>query len=222
VTPCDSSTPALVVGGGGAQSSIDFVGGLQCGNLVADATALVIALPGFNSGNNRLVRGDVFNLTGLDFDNEAARAQATADAVCSSGGVSATVSPWREITFQQGAPAAGARQQSFVVQAADLNQASSARFVFAQPSAVEKVVVAVQGGQASGGVSLSNFWIDNGGVSGARITFVVCEAPRVTLRGFSLDANLLAVDSRVTLENGQITGRVIAQTLSGSGGIRLP
>jgi choice-of-anchor A domain-containing protein len=223
VTPCHSSTPALVVGGGGAaQSSINFVGGLQCGNLVADATARVIALPGFNSGNNRLVRGDVFNLTGLDFDNEAARAQATADAVCSStGGVSATVSPWREITFQQGAPAAGATQQSFVVQAADLNQASSARFVFAQPSAVEKAVVAVRGGQASG-VSLSNFWINNGGVSGARITFVVCEAPRVTLRGFGLEANLLAVDSRVTLENGQITGRVIAQTLSGSGGIRLP
>jgi choice-of-anchor A domain-containing protein len=223
VTPCDSSTPALVVGGSGAaQPIIDFVGGLQCGNLVADATARVIALPGFNSGNNRLVRGDVFNLTGLDFDNEAVRAQATADAVCSGGGVSATVSLWREITFQQGAPAAGATQQSFVVQAADLNQASSARFVFAQPSAVAKVVVAVQGGQASGGVSLTNFWINNGGVSGARITFVVCEAPRVTLRGFGLEANLLAVDSRVTLENGQITGRVIAQTLSGSGGILLP
>jgi choice-of-anchor A domain-containing protein len=185
---------------------------------VADATARVIALPGFNSGNNRLVRGDVFNLTGLDFDNEAARAQATADAMCSGGGVSATVSPWREITFQ-GAP--GTTQQSFVVQAADLNQASSARFVIAQPSAVEKAVVAVRGGQASG-VSLSNFWINNGGVSGARITFVVCEAPRVTLRGFGLEANLLAVDSRVTLENGQVTGRVIAQTLSGSGGIRLP
>jgi choice-of-anchor A domain-containing protein len=208
----------VVGGGGAAQSSINFVGGLQCGNLVADATARVIALPGFNSGNNRLVRGDVFNLTGLDFDNEAARAQATADAVCSGGGVSATVSPWREITFQG---AAGTTQQSFVVQAADLNQASSARFVFAQPSTVEKVVVAVRGGQASG-VSLSNFWINNSGVSGARITFVVCEAPRVTLRGFGLEANLLAVDSRVTLENGQITGRVIAQTLTGSGGIRLP
>lgn len=217
VVPCDASTAALVVDG--AESRINFQGGLQCGNLVAEPSARVTALPGFNSGNNRLVRGDVFSLTGLDFMAEATRAQATADAVCSGGGVAATVSPWREITFQGSASAPA--QQSFVVQAADLNQASSARFVYAQPSAVESVVVAVMGGQVSG-VSLSNFGINNGGVSGGRITFVVCDAPRVTLRGFGLEANLLAVDSQVTLENGQITGRIIAQTLTGSGGIRLP
>jgi hypothetical protein len=57
---CNASTPTLVIGGAG--SSINFSGGLQCGSLVTESSADIISLPGF--ANGELVQGSVSSIAG--------------------------------------------------------------------------------------------------------------------------------------------------------------
>ena len=208
IVPCNASVASVIVAG--ENTTINFQGGVQCGTLVAENSAELISLPGF--ANGRPLLGSVQNITGVNFTAEAEQLNATANALCAAAAssVPATVSPWREISFAGSANAT----QAFTVNASDINVASSATFNFPNASAVQSVVVTIVGSE---NVTFTNFGINNGGVAGAYITYVVCSAEQVTVRGFGLQGNVLAFNSSLIVENGQIVGNVVAQTMTGTG-----
>jgi choice-of-anchor A domain-containing protein len=189
---------------------------ISCGSLFGESSLSVVSLPDFANGS--VVLGDVTDSTGVNFTAEAEQLNATANALCAAtDGIPANVSDITGVIALT-ATSANSSQQTFTINADDLNSARTIVFSFPNASAVESVVVTIQGNTS---LNVTNFGIDNGGVAGGQITFVVCSAPHVTLRGVELQGNLLAFNSSVTIENSLVSGVVVAQSLNGTGGGQL-
>lgn len=155
ISPCNSSLATVVVGG--ANSTIDFRGGLQCGSLVTESTTNVLNAPGFTNG--RLLLGSSEEV--VNFTAAASELNATSFGFCNATtGIPATVSQFREITFD--ARSSINASLIFTVNVTDLNRAASVRFRFANASAVQSVVVVLRGNQS---LTLTNFGIDYGALS---------------------------------------------------------
>jgi choice-of-anchor A domain-containing protein len=209
-TAAEASQATLIASG----STVDVTGEIQCGNLVTPAST---AVTGLSFRNGKAITGDITAITGVDFDAIESALSSASSSLCSAAGTAATVGSGNGVTFT----GSNSASQTFTITAAQLADASSIRFAFADASAVQQVVVNVVG---SGTVDFSGFDTNLGGLANGRITWNICSATRVTVSAFNFQGNLLAPLADVVISNAQINGNVAARTLTstGSGEVHLP
>ena len=199
LVPCNSSLPTVIVGG--VNSTIDFEGGIAVRHARGREHGphrLSARIRQRSTGAGKRSERDGRQLHGRGRAAQRHRQRPLLGGRRRRHGV-----PFGAITFTGTANAT----QAFTVNASDVNVATSMTFKFANASAVESVVVSVVGNES---VSFSNFAIDNGGVQGGLITFVVCSSRKVTVSGFELDGQpaglQLVGDSGERSDRGQRRG----------------
>lgn len=215
-TDGESQRFTLIAEGG----TIDYSNGqLFCGNLLASADAEILSAPSFGGGSVKV--GDVTELSGIDFE-EAGRelldesetlcsavedGEATDAEVDSSGGITLT--------------ATGATVEMFSVRARDLSAATGVRFVGFEGQSINEVIINVmrEADDSEASLVLSNFAVDLGSVPVRSVLWNICGGTDlVVIQAVGLPGALLAAGADVTLQNGQVTGQVVARTMRGSGG----
>ncbi|ELR19827.1 uncharacterized protein ACA1_133400 [Acanthamoeba castellanii str. Neff] len=228
-TDGESQRFTLIAEGG----TIDYSNGqLFCGNLLASADAEILSAPSFGGGSVKV--GDVTELSGIDFE-EAGRelldesetlcsavedGEATDAEVDSSGGITLT--------------ATGATVEMFSVRARDLSAATGVRFVGFEGQSINEVIINVmrEADDSEASLVLSNFAVDLGSVPVRSVLWNICggtdlvviqavglpERLTFVLYRPTMAGALLAAGADVTLQNGQVTGQVVARTMRGSGG----
>ncbi|ARS27961.1 collagen-binding domain-containing protein [Sphingomonas sp. KC8] len=184
---------SLIAGGSLAATN----GQLFNGNAVVGGAS---ALTGFTIANGALTSG-----TPIDFTSQFQQINALADTL---GGMAANGAT----KFQYGTLALTGTQSGlniFTINAADLSSANN--FTISTPTG-SKVLVNVIGGAATmqGGMSLS-------GVTGSNVLLNFYQAGSLTMNGVGIYGSILAPESAVSFNNGQLNGTLVASSFAGSG-----
>jgi choice-of-anchor A domain-containing protein len=186
----DQGGDALVVG-----KNLDFQGGTVYGNAVYGGNA--------NVTNVNFQGGFLQSGNPIDFGKAAQSLLNLSSSYLSGSATDAEVSPWGEITLD-----GKGSNNVFNLAGSDLSKASSLSF-----KGAESFIVNVSGSD----IDLKNFGFNLGSVDKKNILFNFFEATNLTASSLGIEGSFLAPKAKVTFNNGQLNGTLVAASFAGNG-----
>lgn len=184
-------------------------GQVFCGSALVPASTDIISSPNFRQTDAKVVTGSISSLANLDFESERSFLLSLSSTLCNTKSTAVTVRPYNILWASSDSSASSI---FFSINLSDLNSANYFKFnLLHSPS---EIIINVVG---TGKLSLSNFRIEPGSLPESSILFNICDASSVTVENLELPGSLLAPKSQLTLQNAQIVGNVVVQTIYGPG-----
>lgn len=186
----DQGGDALIVG-----KNLKFTNGTVYGNAVVGGTADLTNVD-FQGGS--LKSGNPIN-----FGNAGQSLLNLSASYLSGSAVNADVKSWGEINLE-----GTGSTNIFSLAGADLGKATSLNF-----KGVGSFIVNVSGSD----IDIKNFGFFLNGIEKQNILFNFFEATNLTASGLGIEGSFLAPKAKVTFNNGQMNGTLVAASLTGNG-----
>lgn len=186
----DQGGDALVVG-----KDLKFTNGTVYGNAVVGGTA--------NLTNVDFQGGELKSGNPIDFGRAGQSLLNLSTSYLSGSATNAKVDPWGAITLAGTNPT-----NVFKLEGAALNKATSLSF-----EGSGSFIVNVSGDN----IDIKNFGFFLKGVEKQNILFNFFEATNLTASGLGIEGSFLAPEAKVTFNNGQMNGTLVAASVSGNG-----